>query len=278
MKRNDSSRIAVCLVGTGAVRANPRRGGPCQIVEIGAERVMVDCGRSAVASMSRFGYAVEEISTVCITHLHFDHICDLAYFVLLSWNNGRTERLRFFGPPGLEDYLTRGIAMAYQRDIDSRLGHGKSPLGMEWTVNEISEDGQFHSGEGFELHALSSPHAGLANLNYRVDTPGGRIGITSDTSPSDDLPDFYRAVDLLVAECSGTREFLQSQPWGSWHLCPETLAGLCADAEVARVLLKHPVIEDWSDDLEISEKMAEEVRAHFSGQVSVGQDGLVLSL
>ena len=276
MSAANDPNVKIRLIGTGAVRANPHRGGPCQIVELEGERILVDCGRNAVSNLSRFGYAVEDINTVFVTHLHFDHVCDLAHFVLLSWNNGRRERLRFFGPPGLEQFLTQGVSQAYARDIASRLGHGKDSLGIEWSVTEIENDGPFTSTGGYELSALRSPHAGLDNLNLRVDTRSARIGITSDTAPADTLAHFYRDAELLVAECSGTREFLDSVPWGSWHLCPETLGGICNSADVAHVEIKHLVIEDWAPDPEVSEKMAAAVREMFAGRVSVGYDGLEL--
>ncbi len=270
--------IEFCLVGSGAVRANPKRGGPCQVLTMGGRHLMIDCGRCAVNSLHTFGYRVEEIDTVLVTHLHFDHVCDLAHFVLLSWNNGRKNRLRFFGPPGLRDFLEIGIRRAYVLDIESRLGHGKDPLGIEWEVQEFDTDGRPVVGDFGVLSVLTTEHANMPNRNYRFDLHGRRIVITSDTTPDPALAEFSCNADLLVAECSGTQEFLSTVPWGSWHMVPEKLGELARRSHSKHVVLKHLVIEDWCDDPEISKKMAATVRQNYDGQVTVGRDGLKLRL
>jgi len=267
-----------CLIGSGAVRVNPKRGGPSQIVQISGERLLVDCGRNAVHNLFRFGYPVQDINKVFITHLHFDHVCDLAYLILLSWNNGRRERLQFFGPKGLEEFLSVGILKAYSRDIESRLGHGKDPFGLEWSVEEIDSDGIFHRGPDFVLSALCTDHANLLNLNLRIDSGDKRLVITSDTRPDDRMVEFFENADLLVSECSGTQEFLSTVPWGSWHMWPEKIGEISRRAGVKHVVLKHLVIEDWSKDPDISEKMAVTVRQRFNGRVTVGYDGLTVIL
>jgi ribonuclease BN (tRNA processing enzyme) len=92
------------------------------------------------------------------------------------------------------------------------------------------------------------------------------------------MKEFYRNADLLVSECSGTREFLSTVPWGSWHMWPGKLGELSRDAGVGHVVLKHLVIEDWSKDPNISEMMAAAVRKLYDGRVTVGYDGLVVTV
>jgi len=272
------NQIEVCLVGTGAVRVNLERGGPAFVVTAGDERILVDCGRNTVHNLTRAGYTVESINKVFVTHLHFDHVCDLAYFVLLSWNNGRKERIRFFGPQGLADFLDYALLKTYEQDIKSRLGHGKDPLGIEWSVTEIEADGEFHSGGDLVCSALFTEHGNMPNLNFRFDLGDKRVVITSDTSADPRLTPFCRDADLLVSECSGPKSFLDERPWGTWHMWPETVAALCREAGVKRVALKHLVVEDWTDDREISAKMAAAVRAAFDGEVILGPDGLKIQV
>ncbi len=69
------------LLGSGAVRNNPRRGGPAQILQIEDEVLMFDCGRSACTNLARSGVSVEKIDRLFLTHLHFDHVTDIPYFV-----------------------------------------------------------------------------------------------------------------------------------------------------------------------------------------------------
>ena len=52
----------------------------------------------------------------------------------------------------------------------------------------------------------------------------------------DDFVDFATGADLLVYECSGTQQFLDQQPWGTWHIIPEALADLATQIDAARLL------------------------------------------
>ena len=60
----------------------PRAGGACSgyLIEDGATRVLVDCG-SGVLSRLLGILRAEELDAIVLSHLHFDHCCDL--FVML---------------------------------------------------------------------------------------------------------------------------------------------------------------------------------------------------
>ncbi len=266
--------VSLTLIGSGAVRANPARGGPGQLLELpDGSRLLFDCGRCTVSNLARFGFAAESVSHVFLTHLHFDHVCDLPYLVLLSWNNGRTGPLPVYGPPGTGEFLEHAVRAAYALDIGSRVAHGKKLDGLEWSVHTVAPEGTAAVFDGVAVSTLRSSHAGLHNLNYRIDLPGLRIGITSDTEPNPRFAEFYRAADLLVCECSGTSAFLGDKPWGTWHMTPERVAALVNDAGVRRVVLKHFVIEDFPGGEGAAEAMAESIRGRTDAEIIAGYDG-----
>ena len=270
--------ISFTLVGSGAVRVNPNRGGTCQLVRVGGENIVVDCGRAAVQNLEKFGCPPQDVGRVFISHHHFDHVCDLAHLLLLGWNNGRSHKLPVHGPPGIGDFLDQGLRRAYVQDIASRLSHGKDPAGLEWETVEINGDGEIHQGAGYTVAALASEHGRMPNYNFRFDAGGKRLVVTSDTEPSESLVPFCKGADLLVVECSGTREFLATVPWGRWHMCPETVSELATRADVKRVVLKHLVIENWVEDPDISDRMAASVINMTGIKAEAGFDGLVIEL
>jgi ribonuclease BN (tRNA processing enzyme) len=132
----------------------------------------------------------------------------------------------------------------------------------------------------FTVSARATEHAGMPGLIYRLDVGEKRVVITGDTQPDEGraLVDFGRGADLLACECSGTNAFMSNQPWGGWHMTPEAVARLARDAGVRRVVFKHPVIEDWVDDPQIVEKMAQQIRQGYAGEVTAGYDGLRMDL
>ncbi len=273
------SPLSVLIAGSGAVRAHPTRGGPCYLVTIDGQNLLFDCGRCAVHNLSRFGVPVETISEVFITHLHFDHICDLPLLLLLSWNNGRDRRLPICGPKGIDGFLENGLRKAYVPDIESRVAHGKNRNHLEWDTMEIAKEGLVRESESFTIDTLATKHAGLINYNYRITTPSSRIVITSDSEPDPRLIDFCRGADLLLIECSGTKEFYDTQAWGGWHMTPEYVGHIAREAGVKKVILKHLVIESFSDDPNVSENMAEVVRSlHPEGETLVAEDGMRITV
>jgi ribonuclease Z len=271
--------IRFVMLGSGAVRNNPRRGGPAQILKIDHRVLMFDCGRYSATNLGKAGVCVEAVDRLFLTHLHFDHICNVPYFVLLGWNNGRKNRLCVFGPEGTEQFISRSIQPPFQQDISTRLGHGKDPFGLDPEVMEILDEGDFWEEGGCSVSAISVKHAGhMPSLVYRVDVGGRRIVVTGDGLPSPKLTQFCRDADLLVSECSGTPEFLAQYPWGAWHTTPVTLAAMASEAGVKRVMTKHFVMEDITGDLSVAQRMADQIRQTYQGEVIVGEDGLEVAI
>ncbi|MHC4717753.1 MAG: MBL fold metallo-hydrolase, partial [Planctomycetota bacterium] len=110
---NPEGTVEFVLLGSGAVRANVNRAGPAQVVRVGRRTMLLDCGRNAVHQLAARGFAVEAIDGVFVTHLHFDHVCDLPHLVLLGWNNGRDRPLNVYGPDGLAHFVQHGLREAY---------------------------------------------------------------------------------------------------------------------------------------------------------------------
>ena len=134
--KEQPEKVRFVLGGSGAVRVNPERRGPCFLVSIDDQIMQFDCGRSAVHSTASLGFPVENIDHVFITHLHFDHICDLPYLIMLGWNNVRQRKLTVHGPSGIGHFLEHSINKAYEVDIGTRIAHGKDVKLLEWNVND----------------------------------------------------------------------------------------------------------------------------------------------
>jgi ribonuclease Z len=277
---SDPSCPSVVVLGSGAVRALPDRGGPSYIVQIGDRRLLFDCGRIAVHNMHRMGFPAETIDEVYITHLHFDHISDLPLLILLSWNNGRDARLPIFGPRGIDHFLETGVRQAYQDDINSRIAHGNRERDkLDWETTEITRDGLVYQNRDYQIDALATAHAGLRNYSYRITTRDKIIVITSDSEPDPRLVDFCQGADIMLVECSGTRAFYDSVAFGGWHLTPEDVGALARDAGVKTTVLKHFVMESFTNDPDCAEKMAETVRSiHPAGEVHAAKDGMRFDL
>ena len=145
-------------------------------------------------------------------------------------------------------------------------------------VIEIGEKGEFLTTDDYRMAVTFTDHGGIPTLVYRVDTDNHRVIITGDGNPDEGFPDFCRDANLLSIECSGTAEFLATQPWGSWHITPPEIAKIATEANVKCVMIKHLVIEDITGDLEAVHRMGHQICERFDGEVMVGEDGLVVEI
>ena len=125
---------------------------------------------------------------------------------------------------------------------------------------------------------MFTDHGNIPTLTYRVEAGDHSVIITGDGTPDEDFPAFCKGADLLAIECSGTPEFLETQPWGAWHITPADIADIARKAEVRRVMIKHLVIEDISGDRTSPYQMAEQIRDVYGGEVLVAEDGMVVEI
>ena len=80
--------LALTLLGTGSPAPLIHRAGSSYLVELAGEKLLFDCGPGAVRRLLEFGVAPTAISGLFLTHLHYDHCVDYAYFNLLRWDQG----------------------------------------------------------------------------------------------------------------------------------------------------------------------------------------------
>ena len=91
---SDAALKIVILGSGGGPRADIQRYGPSILVEAGGEKLLFDCGRSAVIRLAEAGVAQKEIDKIFLTHLHSDHILSVPDILLTGWAQQRSTPLR----------------------------------------------------------------------------------------------------------------------------------------------------------------------------------------
>ena len=95
---------------------------------------IVDVGDGSVVNLRNWNIPFNKIKAVFITHMHSDHISDLADLHLLTWiGTERTKKLDVYGPRGIE-LITKGFEMSYKNDFLYRnMHHGNILAPLEVT-------------------------------------------------------------------------------------------------------------------------------------------------
>ncbi|MBN1674685.1 MAG: MBL fold metallo-hydrolase [Kiritimatiellae bacterium] len=270
--------MKLILLGSGAVRCDLERWGPAQIVRVGQENLLFDCGRGATMRMTEAGVPFEAIRRVFFTHHHYDHNCDFPYFFLTGWVLKRNFPLEIYGPRGTERFCRGLFEVAYEDDINSRRHH---PLyterGCEYVARDVLEDEWTLAGDGYTVrmvHTLHKPHI-LDNLAFRVEAAGKSIVVAGDNIITPALMDLAAGCDVLVHECTFPTERIENAKWGSFHTSPRALGKWAKERGVKRLVLKHFAVQPGVE----VEPMAQEVRAEFGGEgLIVGRDLLELDV
>lgn len=269
---------------------------------------MFDCGEGTQRQMMRYGisFALEDIF---FTHMHADHLLGVVGLMRTMALQGRTERLRLWGPRGSSRVLKRAEAFGFERtsfpveiveiEADQRLDRtgysiaafpvdhrGSASLG--YALVEEERKGRFNPELARELGVPEGPmwgmiHRGLAVTldDGRVIEPavlvgakrtGRRVVITGDTRPSAATIDASRGADLLIHEATfGDEEAPRALETG--HSTAREAAQVARAAGAKRLLLTH-FSARYSRDAGELEREARQVFA----ETVIGRDGMEIDV
>jgi ribonuclease BN (tRNA processing enzyme) len=130
----------------------------------GIPTVLFDCGYQIPERLWKRGVH-KNLSTVCITHLHADHVFGIVPLICRYLEEGRKKPLQIIGGRGTETYIRRLVEMGYPGLL--------SVLGFKIEFLEISET-QAIEIENFKVSAAKTRHS-VRNFTYRVDFHDPRL-------------------------------------------------------------------------------------------------------
>ena len=247
----------ITVLGAGTPTPTPTRYGSAYVLEIGVERMMIDCGPAATHKLVKAGMWPTAIDYLFFTHHHFDHDVDYPCFLLTRWDQsiGKENTLRVFGPT-LTERLTHRILDerdgAFAHDWRARVNH---PASQRVYVNRGGElprmppkvdakdidAGKIFSGSSWEITGADAVHVQpyLDSLAYRVDSDEGSVVFTGDTEPCGSVVELARGADVMLSMCWDEEEHMLEQ--GEQHGATGTMgaARMAQEAGVKRLVLVH---------------------------------------
>src|SRR5476649_1845140 len=105
--------LSIRLLGTSASRPTVERNVSSLAIHREGETLMFDCGEGTQRQMMRYGvsFALEDIF---FTHMHADHLLGVIGLMRTMALQGRTERLRLWGPRGASRVLKRAEGLGFE--------------------------------------------------------------------------------------------------------------------------------------------------------------------
>ena len=251
--------MIITILGSGTSIPQKDRSAPSYLVRSEEGAIMVDLGPGAVWNLVRNStIGIADVGIVLITHLHLDHVADLApfLFAMKAEEIGRSSPLTVIGPEGFSDYYA-SLRKLYGRWVE---GAGYELEIKEWS-GEFIEWGEFRIGAGRSMHSLP-------NLAYLLQESGPGVMFTGDGEPTPEMLQLGKgATDILISECS-----LPPGITEEGHMNPEHAGRLAEQIQTVTLVLSHlnPGCK--------AEEILKEAMAYFGGEIQVAEDGMVLTI
>ena len=249
-------------------------GGACSgyLLEDGDASVLVDCGNGVFSKLRRYR-DYTRVDAVLISHLHADHFLDLVPYSYALTYAPRQQPVPVDRWPGTDDPARpRLIAPPGATEVFRRVAGAWGPEELvenAFAIEEYGEDSRPEVGSlSFAFRTV--PHF-RETFAIRAESAngGGRMVFGGDCGPTENLVDFARDADLLIAEGTLPRP---ERTGVRGHLTPREAGEHARAAGARRLLLTH--ISDELDELWAQSQ----ARAGYGGPVEVAAEGRVLQI
>lgn len=249
--------MKITILGSGTGEPSLTRGSPGTLVSVRGRSMLIDSGAGTLRALLGQGVTYLDIDTIVYTHLHCDHVAELApaLFAMKNMSRPRRRDLTLIGPPGLSDFY-RALCRLHAPTLDAE--------GYKVHLREIA-DGAVELPEGI-VRALPVMHAG-PSIGLRLEAGGKAFACSGDSGYCENLVTLGGGAELLMLECSF--------PDGmevEGHLTPRIAGRVAVEARCTRLLLTHfyPVCDGF-DTLG-------QCGAVFKGPILAACDGLTVTV
>lgn len=295
--------LHIYLCGAGSPMPDAIRAGPCLGVLAGERAFVFDIGSGGTRNLGSMGFPIDRLETIYLTHLHSDHLDGLGELMTIAWVGGaRTEPIPVAGPVGTAAVVD-GFNAAYRIDSTYRTAHHgpeiAHPSGFGGVARELSVPaGPAGSVVVFEddelrITAIRVEHAPVdPAFGYRIDYQDRSVAISGDTVFHPGFVAASNGVDLMLHEALdpemvgaiGAQLAARGQTSNAkifadildYHASPEEAARATQQAGARRLVLYHlvpPLPVTLLDSVFLGD-----ARSEYDGPITVGMDGLIISL
>jgi ribonuclease Z len=211
MLGEDEMRITA--LGTGMPNQSPSNVAASFLVELGnGDAFIFDIGTGSTDRLAGLEADYSKLDTVFASHLHTDHVGDLATLWVAGWINGRYTPLHVYGPSGASPELgtkahVEHIRDAWAWDVTSRAGTLPN-AGGELVAHEFdfSKTAVVYDENGVKVTSFPAIHIRDGSVSYRLDWNGLSFVFGGDSAPNKWFVKEASGADVVVHECFFTPE------------------------------------------------------------------------
>lgn len=259
-------------------------------VELGSgDSFMFDIGAGSVRNYQSMRVPFTKMNTLFITHLHADHIGDLAYWLMFrGWGAGWTAP-EIYGPSGLTEKHGTGYAISKLKEymfwhIENfnvfPIGDGFDPVVHEFDYSKIGQ--VVYERDGVTVRSWPQLHVSDGAVGYRLDWNGRSMCFTGDGRPNQLTIDTCKGVDMMISEVFTETLALQALAVGvppantrmtydNYHTSAYALGHICNEVDPRICVGTH-----YTFDQAYNNETVAEVRQKWKGPFAFGAPDLVV--
>ena len=212
----------VWFCGTGSPQVERTRAQSCTAILAGGSFLVFDTGSGSALKADAGNLPLGALEAVFFTHLHSDHIMDLAAFANHSWRYGRRTTLHVFGPEGTSS-VAAGVAQGLAPDAGFRrqneiepsaapaaiadkgslraYADAAFPVGHDVSVAGTDRTLVYESTGGIKVYAFLVEHEPVKPaFGYRIEYKDRVVVISGDTRKTENVARHSKGADILIHE------------------------------------------------------------------------------
>jgi ribonuclease Z len=282
-----TSEIALQVLGSGGPLNSGGRASSSYLIWLhGHPTIIVDMGVGSAVNLARTGASPRDIDAILLSHLHPDHVSDLAGFLWSAQVLERARPLIVVGPAG----------NAYFPDIKSFLNRLFGADGAFPVMQKLlGSDAKFHLDVrtinakpfqsiaalqigGAKISAYPVSHGHAPSLAFRIESAGISIVFAGDQNGQDsNFASFAKDADVLVLH-TALSPIAEHHAFADVIGLPHRLGRLAADANAKNVILSHlmgfPSDDVSAADFSLSapDALLGAIREVYRGELSLATD------
>ncbi len=283
-ERVGKDEMRVTALGTGMPNQSPSNVAASFLVELGnGDSFLFDLGTGATDRLAGLEVDYSKLDKVFASHLHTDHVGDVAALWVAGWLGGRYNPLHVYGPSGSSPELGTKVHIDHIRaawawDVTSRAGTLPN-AGGEIVAHEFdfSKTAVVYNENGVKITSFPAIHIRDGAVSFRLDWNDLSFVFGGDSVPNKWFLKEAKGADLVVHEC-----FFTPEQWMSiagfpyklayWvtpliHTPPEGFGKLMSMVEPRMAVAYHY----WNHrDIEL--EIFERVRTTYDGPLTMADD------
>ncbi len=219
--------MKLTVVGCGDAFGSGGRLQTCYHLDLGAERLLIDCGATAMIGLNRVQLDPDAVGTIVISHLHGDHFAGLVWWLLHAQHvSKRSTPLTVLGPAGIEArFVAAAEALFPKSTTVARC--------FELTFEEMWA-GETVTIPSATVTAFEVSHpSGAPSHALRIESGDKTLAFSGDTEWVDALLPCGKDADLFILECYAFDGPVR------YHMNWQTIAANLPRVGARRVLLTH---------------------------------------